>query len=240
MGEGETNTRLNYIDFAKGIGIILVVGAHLINEGGMKFKLSDNIGNYIYQFHMPAFFVISGFTIALSFDRNGNNAYHKIIERSIKLFVGYILWSFIYLYISKVTFGKLDYEEEFTAIFSLRGRAPIWFLAALALAEIGYLAVHYFAQKIHKESVKELFLFSFVGLSIIIVKLLSMVDVSSIVSIKTQYFLITITRFFPSLSFVLVGSMLYQLFKKVYSGGGITRNRIIITARAYSYNNNVA
>lgn len=43
--------RQNWIDFAKGIGIILVVWAH---TGG-------SFHEYIAQFHMPLFFFVSGF-----------------------------------------------------------------------------------------------------------------------------------------------------------------------------------
>lgn len=43
--------RLDWIDFAKGIGIILVVWAH--TRGFFT--------NYIEQFHMPLFFFVSGY-----------------------------------------------------------------------------------------------------------------------------------------------------------------------------------
>ncbi|MCV9884479.1 acyltransferase family protein [Metabacillus halosaccharovorans] len=43
--------RINWLDTAKGIGIILVVLGHSVPQ----------IANYIYWFHMPLFFFISGF-----------------------------------------------------------------------------------------------------------------------------------------------------------------------------------
>lgn len=46
--------RINYIDIAKGIGIILVVIGHCINGHSIA-------GRYISSFHMPLFFFISGF-----------------------------------------------------------------------------------------------------------------------------------------------------------------------------------
>lgn len=45
--------RLEYIDLAKGIGIILVVIGHSINGHGIT-------GHYISSFHMPLFFLLSG------------------------------------------------------------------------------------------------------------------------------------------------------------------------------------
>ena len=46
----KTKTRINYLDIAKGIGIILVVWAHA--RGPFM--------SYMYQMHMPFFFLISG------------------------------------------------------------------------------------------------------------------------------------------------------------------------------------
>ena len=60
--------RLDYIDRAKGMLIILVVIGH-IWQSGVVFDL-------IYTFHMPAFFVISGilFSHTRGYERNfGSN-----------------------------------------------------------------------------------------------------------------------------------------------------------------------
>ena len=49
--------RISWIDFAKGIAIILVVLGHSIDEGSLQ--------KFIYVFHMPFFFVASGFLLNL-------------------------------------------------------------------------------------------------------------------------------------------------------------------------------
>lgn len=46
--------RIASIDIAKGIGIISVVLGHLLGEG-------QYLRDFIYAFHMPLFFIISGF-----------------------------------------------------------------------------------------------------------------------------------------------------------------------------------
>lgn len=46
--------RLHYMDMAKGVGILCVIVGHL---GSQK------ISNVIYSFHMPLFFLISGYFI---------------------------------------------------------------------------------------------------------------------------------------------------------------------------------
>jgi len=81
--------RLDYLDLAKGIGIILVVGAHLIGEGGMSFATSRVAREIVYQFHMPLFFVISGFTIELSLNKNIENKYSRLIKKALMLLVSY-------------------------------------------------------------------------------------------------------------------------------------------------------
>ena len=48
---------LNWIDLAKGIGIILVLIGH------SKF-LPITLKNYIYSFHMPLFFILSGYVFS--------------------------------------------------------------------------------------------------------------------------------------------------------------------------------
>ena len=47
--------RLNWVDTLKGIGIILVVVAH--------YRLPTALDTYIFSFHMPLFFFISGFLL---------------------------------------------------------------------------------------------------------------------------------------------------------------------------------
>lgn len=60
------NKRLDWIDKAKGIGIILVVYGHvargIFNAGiPMNEKSFGIIDSVIYSFHMPLFFFLSGF-----------------------------------------------------------------------------------------------------------------------------------------------------------------------------------
>ena len=56
--------RMHYIDVAKGIGIILVVIGHLCPSGTWDVMPITNISltKWIYSFHMPLFYVISGYT----------------------------------------------------------------------------------------------------------------------------------------------------------------------------------
>lgn len=69
--------RIPWIDFAKGTAIYLVVLGHVIQyifpENALLFKI-------IYSFHMPLFFVLSGFT----FTNNTEQSYSVFVKNKIK------------------------------------------------------------------------------------------------------------------------------------------------------------
>ena len=50
--------RINWIDFAKGVAIILVVLGHV--------NTPSRLQDFIYMFHMPFFFMTAGFLLNLS------------------------------------------------------------------------------------------------------------------------------------------------------------------------------
>lgn len=145
MGTG----RMNYIDVAKGIGIILVVFAHV--------NYTPEVLVFIYSFHMPLFFLISG----MLFDKNKYPDFISFFKRRIKtLFIPYVIYeviSIIWLYISERLFSdiyqvtKEEYIEFFKQIFisnwsGTHVNQPLWFVPCLFLVEILY----YFISKMKK------------------------------------------------------------------------------------------
>lgn len=66
--------RIDYYDIAKGIGILLVVIGHV------KLKKYPYIQNFIYSFHMPLFFIISGYFFR---PKENRECLQKIIKRYI-------------------------------------------------------------------------------------------------------------------------------------------------------------
>lgn len=108
------------IDIAKGIAILLVVLGHLQNP----------INKYIYAFHMPLFFFLSGmFVKGLSFK-------DTIFQKGYRLLLPFI---FYYLYAVLMKIGRLFFSGKFTieslwftnidSVFYNIG--PIWFLLSL-------------------------------------------------------------------------------------------------------------
>lgn len=81
------------VDFLKGIAILLVVIGH--------FNPVKQVGNFIYSFHMPLFFFLSGITFWYSFGKKLNRENSKklisevLMKRVFSLCLPYVSWSVI-------------------------------------------------------------------------------------------------------------------------------------------------
>ena len=109
--------RIKFLDSAKGLAICLMVFAHAI-----AWNLADyqSVISFIYSFHMPLFFLISGY---LTSEPIKEQYFNKIFRRSKQLLIPYIASGFIMLFI--------------------RGYFGYWFLLSLwQLSICGYL-IHY-------------------------------------------------------------------------------------------------
>ena len=138
MGAGQEvmERRLDWIDYAKAIGIILVVYGHelngLYNSG---ISLSDSSfflwNSIIYSFHMPLFFFLSGVLFTSSFDRRG--AKQMFLNKIDTILYPYILWSLIQGFtefiLSKFTYNSISLSNIFSLLW--KPRAQFWFLYTL-------------------------------------------------------------------------------------------------------------
>lgn len=136
--------RLIWLDQLKAISMYLVVLGHSL----LEFK-KHNLFKLIYSFHMPLFFMISGFTFNPDkYDR----IYDCIKDKMIKLVYPYILLNIIILplwYINMKT-GMIP-DDSILELFigiaysnSAVVRAPsnaTWFLMTLFLAEVIYYII---------------------------------------------------------------------------------------------------
>jgi fucose 4-O-acetylase-like acetyltransferase len=92
------NARTDWVDAAKGIGIVLVVYGHVarglhtagLYPDGQAFARIDAA---IYSFHMPLFFLLSGLFFQHSLDRYGLR--RLIVNKIDTLLYPYVLWSLI-------------------------------------------------------------------------------------------------------------------------------------------------
>lgn len=122
--------RIEYIDIAKGIGILLVVLGH--NALVSRFSL-----RLIYSFHMPLFFFLSGFffNASLSFREFLGKRFHGLLKP-------YFFTVFL-IYLFYLSFGKLSLNTVAVRLLkSFYGAGeyvpwlPLWFLPHLFLVSL--------------------------------------------------------------------------------------------------------
>lgn len=131
------DNRIEYLDMAKGIGIILVVLGH-ITYTNIYLQV------WISSFHMALFFVISGLFISLG-SGNGTRTFKDELKRRYRgIVIPYMWFSLLYflvdignLLLHKITQEMFIYNLISSVTFY--GKSVMWFLTALF---IGQMALH--------------------------------------------------------------------------------------------------
>lgn len=130
-----------WVDYAKGIGIILVVFGH-VNRGlysagiqlsGSSYLLTDSI---LYSFHMPLFFFLSGLFFTQSLDKKGKTRF--VISKIDTIVYPYVIWSLLQGMVEVLLSRYTNNPANLGDILSLftHPRAQFWFLYALFMVFI--------------------------------------------------------------------------------------------------------
>jgi len=141
--------RINWVDHAKGIGIFLVVLGHMI-RALIESKMVANSNwiafadQWIYAFHMPLFFLLSGLFIQKSTEK----PFGIFISSRVKTIVyPYFIWSFLQgglqIVLGKFTNNKVEFNALFKIIYN-----PImqfWFLYCLFMMIVIYALLRQWA-----------------------------------------------------------------------------------------------
>lgn len=128
--------RVEFLDIAKGIGILLVVYGHVYSP----------IREYIFSFHMPLFVFISGL-----FFKEGIDVKNFLISKANRILVPY----FFFALISWCIFTAVSYKQgnavelhkqvaNITKIFigsGTNGNVALWFLGSLFAISAMYYAI---------------------------------------------------------------------------------------------------
>lgn len=139
--------RLDWADIARGIGIILVVFAHtLVPKLRETYPSIKYIWIFIYNFHMPLFFFISGWLFEKGLDRYTNKG-KFIADKARLLMLPYIMFSlFAYAVIfvsmkipalasvlSEGGYGSPTFKDAALGILFYAGHADqhLWFVYSL-------------------------------------------------------------------------------------------------------------
>jgi fucose 4-O-acetylase-like acetyltransferase len=106
--------RLHWVDYAKGIGIFLVVVGHvlrgLVNSSILQpSTLQGFVDQWIYGFHMPLFFFISGLFVQRSLSKPFKDF---LLDKLYVIAYPYFLWSLIQIAIQKLALNYTNYRNQ--------------------------------------------------------------------------------------------------------------------------------
>lgn len=128
--------RNHIIDTAKGYGMILVIAGHLFTYGSYPF-------NFIFSFHMPLFFFLSGFLFTLEKYPNSRYLFKKIFRTMIATYLFFIIIGFFLYAVS----GRLNLNEHFLYSTFFKGQPDVcgslWFITCLAFV---YTSFYYISK----------------------------------------------------------------------------------------------
>ncbi|MBN8253923.1 acyltransferase family protein [Priestia flexa] len=134
--------RINWIDTAKGIGILLVVLGHT--------SIPSNLESWIYSFHMPLFFFLSGFL----FKESKYPTMIIFLKKKVQtLLIPYFAFSLLtYLFwaviLNNIGASSSKWYIPLIGIFYSNGtdqwmlhNTPLWFLTCLFVVELLYYSL---------------------------------------------------------------------------------------------------
>jgi fucose 4-O-acetylase-like acetyltransferase len=131
--------RINYTDIAKGIGIILVIFGHTLRG-------VPGLVNFIYSFHVPLFFVISGFFYSPSKNDNTKLFILKKVKTLLIPFFSFYLLSYLYWFFVEQSFRPSTSTEFYVPLIGLLygtsykmfiiPNGALWFLPCFFSTEI--------------------------------------------------------------------------------------------------------
>ena len=157
INAGNVTQRISWIDNAKALGIIAVFYGHIVAKifvtyaiptAGLQLKL-------IYSFHIPLFFLLSGYLVKETHHRNlFMFMKNKFMTRIVPFFFFNILILPCYFINAKISHQSIDISQYFQGLlYLLTGTAifnPItWFLDCLFSVEV----INYFLYPLLRKSI---------------------------------------------------------------------------------------
>lgn len=115
----------HWLNSAKGIGVLLVILGHLLYKCSLTWP-----GQIIYAFHMPMFFLISGFT------QKPKLKQYYLLDKARRLLIPYLCYTLISVWVFSDWLLSKEYTwpDIWADAFYLHGEVcnnPLWFLIVL-------------------------------------------------------------------------------------------------------------
>lgn len=160
--------RLDYIDIAKGLGMILVILGHIRHD----------YVPFCGSVHIPLFFVLSGFLYDI--DKNEERTYgENVLKRVKRLIVPYFIYNIV-LYLKYLLKLLLTHQADVKSVLEpflgfvysapmlyrtgsaadnyegfVFGNGPLWFLTSMAVSSVIFYFVIYYVLK-HRFDIKKI------------------------------------------------------------------------------------
>lgn len=184
-------TRLQWVDHARGLAIILVVYRHVIV--GMKrsgFPVTDlmyNLQELVYNFRMPVFFILSGIFLTSSLRKKDALTVGK--DRAATILYPYIVWGAITVLMQILFSDFANAKRQWTDLFNLfldpRGIDHLWYLLALFNTNILYLILN--------KLIKNQWIHGFLAVAMYYVSRMTLMDGNSFVADMFYFYIYLFT-----------------------------------------------
>lgn len=199
-------------DLLKGLAIIFVIIGHSLSSysPGIENSISSFVFYLMYSFHMPLFFMISGFLFTKNISNSFKQKWNVVKNKFVRLFIPYLTYSVITM-ILKVMFSQYAMNDfaltDFYKIFiSDNPNGGLWFLYVLFFVSIISALV------LDEKKIKTYILF---------VLSFGLIFLSNYMP-ESIYFIARILRYLPYFLFGIIINYHYDYFKKI-----INKNFII-------------
>lgn len=125
------SSRLDYVDRAKGVMVLLVIVGHICQYDFCRGK-DEPLFRFIYSFHMPLFFLLSGYVMGVSRQKLQSQPFRTWLWRKVQtLLIPFVIWGlFIYRYIDPIGKSPLD-VEALRQLIVIPYHNGAWFLISL-------------------------------------------------------------------------------------------------------------
>lgn len=128
MSQSNSKQRIDYIDLFRAIGILAMIMGHV--------KFGSAFSKWIHFFHMPMFFIISGYFYH-------GQSFSVMVKKRVKtLLVPYLVFGVLHCVISFIINKQIDVHAFYLLFWenTAEGGVPIagalWFLSAMMITEV--------------------------------------------------------------------------------------------------------
>ncbi|MEL6640181.1 MAG: acyltransferase family protein [Pseudomonadota bacterium] len=152
MAETAKKPFLSEIQIAQGIGITLVVAGHLLANANQGPVWYADLKRLIYQFHMPFFMYLSGFTFMwVRAGKAGQSTLSYVQGRMVRLIVPFFMFGILIVVAKQIALTYVtvanppdSWLDGFTTLFINTESSParsIWYIFALFVMSVATFAL---------------------------------------------------------------------------------------------------